>query len=167
MAVYTDEEVKTRRWQAECGWGKVCTRCHEWKLLTEFSVHPLGRQGRASWCKQCHRDYGRERRAHEKKYGNLYHLANRVRRLYRIEWEEYQRALQAQNERCLGCGITVKPGQLFRADVVDGRVAGLLCERCHLIANAADWESEILTRLAEHLVLRAEPTQSKEDDDAE
>lgn len=40
---------------------KPCSHCGESKPLEKFPLSKKTRDGRGSWCKQCHRDYTRGR----------------------------------------------------------------------------------------------------------
>lgn len=56
--------------------GKVCTRCGEWKVLEDFYVRKDGVEGRASHCKVCKRAYARSRTADKAAYDKRYRKEN-------------------------------------------------------------------------------------------
>jgi hypothetical protein len=38
---------------------KKCTKCMKRKALSQFYAHPLMRDGRGSWCKECQKLYAK------------------------------------------------------------------------------------------------------------
>jgi hypothetical protein len=45
---------------------KTCTRCHKRRKIDQFYKDKTQKDGHASWCKTCEREYDREYRAKRK-----------------------------------------------------------------------------------------------------
>ena len=69
---------------------KICSKCGEYKLISEFHRQKSNKYGFSSWCKECTSLYGkiyrianagkiREHRANNLEYNKIYYEANRDR----------------------------------------------------------------------------------------
>ena len=91
-----------------------CKGCGEWKDTPEWHYSKTGRSSR---CKTCHAEEGRQRR---------------LKTLFNISTQEYDKILKQQNGRCAIC-LTL-PGKTRLAvdhDHRTGLVRGLLCWHCN------------------------------------
>lgn len=120
-----------------------CSRCKQEKARKEFP-------GASTYCRPCHAEYARERRAinggQDPDYTWLLHL-----RRYGLTGETYAALVEAQGGRCAICG-TAEPGGQGRWHVDHDHkccgtrksscghcIRGLLCSRCNIgIGNLKD-----------------------------
>ncbi|MGS2645839.1 endonuclease VII domain-containing protein [Streptosporangium sp. G12] len=105
---------------------KVCTKCGETKLKTEFSRNPKMGDGRFTACKSCVSKIARNAR---------------FKRKYGITADEYDQMLESQNGVCLICSGPPPNGRPLVVDHCHstGDVRGLLCNNCNaLLGMAAD-----------------------------
>lgn len=120
---------------------KVCKKCREEKLISEFSFkRPTGRKpGFQPRCKSCCIEDTKQWRLEQSpdRLKDLY-----LQRTYKITLQEYQSILKKQNNKCLLCTrdfnfTTIDgPGLFPDSPVVDhchskGHVRGLLCNECN------------------------------------
>lgn len=112
-----------------------CARCADYLPIHRFAVFKSGkREGQpASYCRRCSKAY-----AH----------AQRLKKIYGVAAEEYDRLLQIQEGRCAIC----RDRPVNRQLAVDhnhqtGQIRGLLCKRCNhdLLGSARD-SVEVLER---------------------
>lgn len=78
---------------------KICSRCHEEKLLEDFCVNRTTSDGRSSECKVCHRA-----RHHEYYLKNREQILERTRKWRRTEkgrqsWQRYDKAHREQRNK--------------------------------------------------------------------
>lgn len=130
---------------------KICTKCEEKKLLSEFYEH----KGKPyCWCKSCvisattkyHFENRNKRLAQMREYGRAYQQQNRekvyfktAKRKYGISNKEYKKLLERQKGVCAICKNSEKVGRggvkFIRLGVdhchKTKRVRGLLCVQCN------------------------------------
>jgi len=119
--------------------GKTCGRCKQEKSLSDFNRNRTLRDGLQKWCRECHAP--RVRRT-------------QLQRDYGITPEDYDEMYEAQGGCCLGC--TKHQSELAKTLHVDhnhdtGKVRGLLCYHCNLLAGHAKDQPRTLQRIAEYL----------------
>ena len=108
---------------------KWCPKCQSW--LDKGSFHKASRSndGLAGNCAKCHLEIQRKRR-------------------YGLEWGEFGRMLERQNNKCAICG-EADPKHLDHNHET-GQVRSILCSRC----NTALWvveDEELLNNMLEYL----------------
>lgn len=132
---------------------KKCSKCNIEKKLTEFGIQKTGKQGRKSYCKECHNAETRasdlanpeKKKARSKKYREenkdklkAYSHGPRkdasLKRNYGITLDDYSKMLDQQSNSCKICGIHQE--ELSQSLCVDhchitGKVRGLLCSPCN------------------------------------
>lgn len=144
--------------------GKICTKCGEYKSRVEYNRNSRRSDDMGIWCKPCHRAYCNDWRKRpevkariaknalaryhalpedEKRRRNRSHVKyeGRLRRLYGLNSDEYERLLAAQDGVCAICGV---PPQVRRLAVDHDHaccpgetscgkcVRGLLCTPCNV-----------------------------------
>ena len=114
---------------------KICTRCKQSKLLTEYSKH---RKGLRAKCNDCMRQYGREWSRLNPERVAAIDRRRKLKKLYGVTPEWYLEQLEQQGGCCAICG-TASPGKRITRFCVDhdhlvtaGGSRGLLCLRCNL-----------------------------------
>lgn len=132
--------AKARNQQAE---KRTCSRCKQEKLRTEFGgpTNP--------YCRPCHTEYERERKATRAKQDPAYTRMLNLRR-YGLTQADVDNMLTAQGGRCAICQTDEPGGQGWHVDhdhsCCNTRknscgkcIRGLLCSRCNIaIGNMRD-----------------------------
>jgi len=145
---------------------KICPRCDEDKSLEEFSKRGGSREhSYKSWCKDCHKLYGRKyasihkerqaelRRIRFEKDPDLYRN-NRLKKVYGISLEQYDDMLEAQDNMCFICEKTPEDnGKRLGVDHnhITNEVRGLLCDNCNTAIGLLQDDPELCTLAAEYL----------------
>ncbi len=108
-----------------------CARCSAYLPITRFRVNAKGKP--AAYCKSCARAYNHEQR---------------LKKVFGITADDYNRMLDVQEGRCAICRS--KPNRTRLAvdhNHVTGKIRGLLCKRCnHDLLGSAQESVEILER---------------------
>ena len=108
---------------------KWCAKCQSWLDKSSFHKTKRSNDGLASRCAKCHLETQRKRR-------------------YGLEWGEFGRMLERQNNKCAICGAS-DPNHLDHNHET-GQVRSILCNRC----NTALWvveDEELLNNMLEYL----------------
>lgn len=110
----------------------TCQKCSVSKTAADF--HKKG-SGLQAWCKSCHNQYQRETRK-RRETPEAKRQANFKAR-YRMTTEEVNAIAATQNGKCAICE---KPTEKMVVDHchTTGKVRGLLCHRCNILAAALD-----------------------------
>lgn len=108
---------------------KLCVRCHQTKLLTEFHLQPSGPQGRHSWCKLCVNKYARETRNpnNTPEQRRRWNMSTR----YGITIEQLNRMMESQNNLCAICEAPMKKPCVDH-DHATEKIRGILCQPCNV-----------------------------------
>ena len=119
--------------------GKTCGKCKQEKPLSDFNRNRSRADGLQDWCHDCHGPAVRK---------------SQLQRDYGITPEDYDEMYQAQGGCCIGC--TKHQSELTKTLHVDhnhdtGKVRGLLCYHCNLLAGHAKDQPRTLQRIAEYL----------------
>ena len=107
---------------------KKCARCGKVKSLDKFHKRARSKDGRASWCKKCIKEY---RKGY---YNKSNYRRTFLKRKYGITLAEYDEMLEIQSGGCAICGKTPKEeGKHLAVDHnhETGNIRGLLCEDCN------------------------------------
>ena len=136
---------------------KICSKCKEKKLLSEFYKLSKGKQGRAYWCKACEdaknqkwarenperakeisdRNYRENLEKVRKQHSTYYHRNRDVRRRklkenaikrYGLTIEQYETMIETQNNKCTICGQE----ECIKAPGIYNEVKSLAIDHCHI-----------------------------------
>lgn len=137
---------------------KLCVKCDIPKLVSEFHNDKRRKDGLASYCKVCIREYGAEWRKKnpDRQRRNLLKLR------YGISLEEYEALLEAQGGCCDLCGRTPEEnGQALSVDhdhscCPNRRACGkcvrsLLCIKCNYRVGLVEGDYDTFLRTLEYL----------------
>lgn len=113
---------------------KVCTKCKQNKLFSEFYKCVTKKDGLNSWCKNCSREYCKQ----------WYSKQDRRRELnfrrYGLDGKKYDQMVEEQRGLCAICGKSEisrqQPSNVILNLSVDHNhltknVRGLLCQKCN------------------------------------
>lgn len=119
--------------------GKACSKCEKEKPASDFNHNRSRLDGLQDWCRDCHAVITRK---------------NHLQRNYGITPEDYDVMYRAQCGCCVGCGD--HQSILTKALHVDhnhdtGKVRGLLCRHCNLIAGHAKDSVRTLHRITDYI----------------
>jgi len=122
---------------------KKCSKCKEFKIITEFFKDKARKDGYEPCCKIC---------AMNKKDNNEY------KRKYGITLDIYNEMAKAQDYKCKICS-TAKPGTRVNRFSVDhchktGIVRGLLCGACNRALGQFKDSPEFLRNAADYLEIK-------------
>lgn len=119
--------------------GKVCTKCLEYKVFGEYYRLKTTKDELNSWCKSCMKDCinGGDNSARAKKSRNnkremLRTRTDRIFYKYRVSKEEAARL--SNIPACENCGASLGEGGRYRHidhSYLSGRVRGVLCAQCN------------------------------------
>lgn len=137
---------------------KVCRRCKKEKDASDFFKEKRVRDGLASWCKICKREY------HSKWYRDLRKTQprartrrtdrdNALRTKYGLTADDVDKMIVDQGGVCLTCGSLF--GENMRPCVDHdhrvGHVRGILCRNCNTILGLAKEDPIRLRALARYV----------------
>jgi hypothetical protein len=168
---YLTHSTRPRRIPGAERQSKVCPKCAVDKDRSEYSVVAKGpRAGHLHGrCKTCNADsmrgsYQKKHKRDPTRY-RLVEWPSKLKRLYGITPEDYNRMLADQGGGCALCGSTspltgsrtYKRTQRTAFDVdhchKTGRVRGLLCTRCNRLVGLANDSADTARRLVEYLTI--------------
>lgn len=115
---------------------KKCTKCKEIKALSAFKAAKKKTDGLSSWCKKCSakqtNDRYKEVHSKDPSYKEKA-WETKLKQLYKISKEDYNKLLKKQNNVCAICEKTNKDNRRLAVDHCHetGKVRGLLCDRCN------------------------------------
>lgn len=115
--------------------GRVCTRCHEYKLWSEFDPRCDGVNGCKSRCREC---LNEDARRYNKEYGNEKSRNEK----HGLLFGQFEKMVKEQNYKCkiCGCVMVLEAGKSNSVKVdhkhKTGKVRGLLCNNCNLWLGA-------------------------------
>lgn len=117
---------------------RVCTKCKEEKLLTEYYKNSLSKTGLTTYCKSCDK--------------NRYRHADYVKRLYGINIEEYNEMVMLQCGTCAICSEIPENHRLAVDHNHDtGIVRGLLCRKCNAGIGLLQDNPQLIERALEYV----------------
>lgn len=142
---------------------KKCRKCGETKPRADFTIRQSGpRIGHLSaYCKPCSVIVQKKRTERDPSIYRRVEWPSKLRRLYGITVDDYNRMLTEQGGACAVCG-TQSPGgraykkiarEMFDVDHCHktGAVRGLLCGRCNRLVGLAGDSAETALKLADYL----------------
>lgn len=146
---------------------KLCPECKEILPTTSFNKANR-RDGYQTYCRACHNKMQREKYAKDpeakvkrqlranrrKEKDPLISRKAELKRLYGITWEDYISMLKSQGEVCAICKEECKTKKMLSVDHrhSDGKVRGLLCNRCNRALGMFQDSPELLKRAAQYVV---------------
>ena len=131
---------------------KWCNGCDSIKPVADFCKNRTSKTGLSSWCRECNKKYRRTQqplrprkllskdrsRANCRKQMNKWAAKNRdrineyrLKRIYGINTEEYERKFTEQGGKCFICKKTSKNRLSVDHNHETGEVRSLLCSRCN------------------------------------
>ena len=144
---------------------KRCRKCGEVKMRDEFTVRRSGpRVGHlAAYCKPCASKQASAASQNDPTIYRRVQWRSKLKRLYGITVEDYNRMLAEQGGGCAMCGATDPNvgSRTYKKNVrtvfdVDhchktGKVRGLLCTRCNRLVGLANDDPDTAMRLIKYL----------------
>jgi len=147
---------------------KKCRKCGVVKMRHEFTVRKSGPRGGhlAAYCKPCAATVARAAYARKSSDLSFYRRVQwpaKIKKLYGMTVEDYNRILAEQGGACALCGsATPENGSrkykkrvrgVFDVDHnhKTGKVRGLLCTRCNRLVGLANDDPNTARRLVEYL----------------
>jgi hypothetical protein len=144
---------------------KICVKCGVLKPRSEYAIRRSGtRIGHlVAHCKSCNSALQKARRQQDPSIYRRCERPSKLKRLYGITVEDYQRIFAEQGGACALCGsATPESGnRKYKKTVrsvfdVDhnhktGNVRGLLCSRCNRLVGLAHDDPNTARRLVEYL----------------
>jgi hypothetical protein len=145
---------------------KICPKCQEILPTTAFNKASR-RDGFQTYCRACHNKMQREkynsspeekikrqiRAGRRKERDPLVAKKSELKRLYGITFEDYTKMFVDQGEVCAICkeNCQTKNSLSVDHDHKNGRVRGLLCNRCNRALGMFKDDPIILQRAAEYV----------------
>ena len=130
---------------------KQCTKCKVEKSLEEYHNNIQSKDGKASRCKLCSKEYS------AKKYKENPHKmrVDKIFRKYGLTEQGYNQLLQKQNFNCKICEKHTEDN-LYGKLYVDhchrtGIVRGLLCHKCNSFLGLINDDENILNKAIQYL----------------
>ena len=125
---------------------RVCAYCKVEKKYSEFHVNKKNVHGIGYGCGECIL----------KRNGSAKIRSQRIKRLYGITLDDYNRMLKIQNNRCAICNGTATGNRRWKNLSVDhchatGKVRGLLCHDCNTGIGKMKDDVEILDKAIAYL----------------
>lgn len=135
---------------------KTCTKCNQVKTVDEFSVSRRATQTSnavyRSWCKICASAQAMEWYRANPERSNANKRRNNLKSLYGLSQSEYDDLVRAQHGVCAICG-NGREGRLHvDHDHSNGKVRGLLCNRCNRAVGLLGDDPTILRKAISYLL---------------
>jgi len=125
---------------------RVCSTCKVEKKYSEFNRHKSQPHGFGYCCKECL----------AKKHDPVKARTKRIKKVFGITFDDYNRMLKSQNNRCAICDSTATGNRRHKNLNVDhchttGKVRGLLCHGCNAGIGSMKDDIEILKKAIAYL----------------
>lgn len=132
---------------------KTCSKCKEVKTVGDFFKNRMGRDGLRSECKPCHYKSVRAWEHRNPLKVAVSSRKGRLKWLFGLSVESYERMLLEQGGVCKICGETNQSGKRLSVDHdhKTGVVRGLLCQRCNVAIGLLVDSPERLRAAASYL----------------
>lgn len=141
------KEVSQRTKELLQGGFKMCGKCKDLIRIELFSIDAHSPTGLTSYCRPCKNKENKQNRSH------LWSL--RLKKLYNITVEDYEKLHDKYKGGCHICGITIANKLGWRLVVdhshITGKVRGLLCHNCNAALGLFKDRSSLLIRAADYL----------------
>jgi uncharacterized metal-binding protein len=145
---------------------KVCSKCKQSKALAEFYKKKTAKDGLNSHCMDCVDSYSRNHYRNNKekvlsrsnawaKSHPVSRKFTRLKNLYGVTREQYDKIFEVQAGCCKLCGISQT--ELKKTLVIDhnhktGRIRGLLCNPCNAALGLFKENAETLKKAVEYVI---------------
>ena len=147
---------------------KVCTKCKEIKLVSEFYKDRSVKSGLGSWCKKCGYNASRKWRkrnpnkvlVYSKRYnkttkGKINTKRNNLKFKYNLTIKEHKQIYINQNGCCGLCGKSIPYNKIHTDhNHKTGKVRKLLCNKCNwyvgMVESGPELVNDTLKYLDEH-----------------
>ena len=125
---------------------RVCSTCKVEKKYSEFNRHKNQPHGFGYSCKECL----------AKKHDPVKTRTKRIKKVFGITFDDYNRMLKSQNNRCAICNSTATGNRRHKNLNVDhchttGKVRGLLCHGCNSGIGSMKDDVELLDKAIAYL----------------
>ena len=125
---------------------RVCSTCKVEKKYSEFNRHKNQPHGFGYLCKGCL----------AKKHDPVKARTKRIKKVFGITFDDYNRMLKSQNNRCAICNSTATGNRRHKNLNVDhchttGKVRGLLCHGCNSGIGSMKDDVELLDKAIAYL----------------
>ena len=125
---------------------RVCSTCKVEKKYSEFNRHKNQPHGFGYCCKECL----------AKKHDPVKTRTKRIKKVFGITFDDYNRMLKSQNNRCAICNSTATGNRRHKNLNVDhchttGKVRGLLCHGCNSGIGSMKDDVELLDKAIAYL----------------
>ena len=135
---------------------KLCKKCGETKPLDQFELRkrPSGKMVPHTYCRPCRKQYNDEwKEKNRDKYAVHQHCSH-VKRVYGLDYADFTRMMEEQNNRCAICGYEeTRTAHFLHVDHCheSGKVRALLCGPCNRGMGGFRDNPEILRAAANYL----------------
>lgn len=165
---YADHSTSPRRIPGAERESKTCKMCGIEKARGDFTVRRTGRVGHlVAHCKDCNansnRGKARIKNERDSTHYRRVEWPSKLKRLYGITVDQYNKMLANQKGGCALCGSTspLTGNRTYKRtariafdvdhDHKTGKVRGLLCTRCNRLVGLANDDANTARRLVEYL----------------
>lgn len=136
--------------------GRICSKCHVYKPLSQFHKHRTCLYGAEPICKMCRLEQRREyARRYPERVRNVDLKAN-----YGITLDDYNAIFARQEGRCAICGVSDKK-LVVDHNHTTGKVRALLCHHCNTMIGSAREDITILLHAAAYLYAEVSPESAR------
>jgi len=152
LPLFNGDESPKRPYGVRYTVDKPCTRCHQVKSVSEFSIKQRNYRGLptyTSWCKSCLAENKRNR------YSLAYAQTDYRKRIYGIDDNIYQAMFFRQGGVCAVCGQP-QNAKYTKELCIDhnhetGQVRELLCHTCNILLGYVEKDRSRVKRLIKYL----------------
>src|ERR1700676_1906664 len=128
---------------------KICNKCNKTKELNEFYK---SKEGQQRYCKSCINFYNSEnaKKPEVRKRRKDYHVKQRLKVKYNIDFITYNKMVAKQNNLCSICKKAESEDKLLAVDHCHktGKIRELLCGKCNKGIGLFQDEPELLMAAA-------------------
>ena len=112
---------------------KICTKCKKEKSISEFYKDKRNLDGYKGNCKVCDNKISLKWKQNNRKRNREIARKSKIKKLYSITINEYNKMFEEQNGRCAICN-NLQPHKRLSVDHSHktGKIRGLLCFKCNV-----------------------------------
>jgi hypothetical protein len=159
-----DAKPYLRTWDSAKPGNKVCRSCELELPRDQFAARHNGKDGLASWCRDCTNKRARARRsadpharAKEREYEQR--IGRHTKRRYGIPREQWEARIKAQGGLCIVCGRLPRKRLVGDHCHTTGKFRGIVCDNCNVSMGLANEDPKLLRKLADWIEQGGEPPQ--------
>lgn len=130
---------------------KRCTMCKIDHPLSDYYSKKGSKDGKDYRCKHCHSVMQKRYRKLNPEKFKRQHRAEKLKRLYGMSLEEYDRRVQEQSGKCAVCDKQPESNLCVDHDHTTQQVRGLLCSPCNRAIGLLGDNTEGLTKALTYL----------------